>query len=164
MIPSELQNIGKSVGRLLRGRNETICVAEGSAGGLISASLLCVPGASAYYVGGLIIYTAQAKKVFLGNAIPQPDGLRGATEDFSRFLADSARERLGTTWALSEAGAAGPANGYGDPAGHSWLAVAGPTNLTRHVLTNNEDRVANMVAFSMAALSLLEEALLAAES
>ena len=93
-----------------------------------------------------------------------PGRLRGATETFALNLAQSAVAKLGTTWGIGEAGAAGPSNPYGDPAGHSWIAVAGPTEITRHLLIGNEDRPTNMVAFAAAALELLAGTLSGAPS
>ena len=89
MFTPELLELAQQIGSALRERKETVSVAEGSAGGLISASLLAIPGASAYYLGGTVIYTARAKRAFLGNAVPEPEGMRGATEEFARFLAAS---------------------------------------------------------------------------
>ena len=157
MFPPVISDLARSIGSILRDRNETISVAEGSAGGLISASILSVPGASAYYLGGSVIYTARAKRAFLSGEVPEPDGMRGATEGFARFLAESSAARLRTTWAIAEAGAAGPANPYGDPAGHSWLAIAGPKTATRQVLTGLDDREQNMEAFTVAALTFVRE-------
>jgi nicotinamide-nucleotide amidase len=139
----------------LKERGETIAVAEGSCGGLISSALLAVPGASAYYVGGAVVYTFAAKTGLLGDVIETPPGMRGATEEFATYLARAVRARLGTTWGIGEGGAAGPANRYGDPAGHAWLAVSGPAEATRHVLTGDDDRRSNMVSFAVAALDLL---------
>jgi PncC family amidohydrolase len=153
----ELSTRGARIGELLKARAETIAIAEGSCGGLISATLLEVPGASAYYIGGAVIYTFAAKKGLLGDVIETPEGLRGATEEFAQYLARAIRARLETTWGIGEAGAAGPPNRYGDPAGHAWLAVAGPAEATRHVLTGVDDRSANMVSFAVAALDLLLE-------
>lgn len=154
MFSPELLELSQQIGAILRDRKETVSVAEGSAGGLISATLLATSGASAYYLGGLVIYTARAKRAFLGNAVPEPEALRGATEDFARFLAESSLVQLRTTWAIGEAGAAGPANPYGDPAGHVWLAIAGPSEITKHILTGSNDRTENMLAFTTAALTL----------
>ena len=159
MFSPELLEVSQQIGTLLRERKETISVAEGSAGGLISAALLAIPGASAYYLGGTVIYTARAKRAFLGNAVPEPEGMRGATEEFARFLAESSQVQLRTTWAIGEAGAAGPANPYGDPAGHVWLAIAGPREVTKHVLTGSNDRGENMLAFTASALNLFLEKL-----
>lgn len=152
MFPSDLVELSGRVGALLRARDETVVVAEGSAGGLISASLLATPGASTYYVGGAVVYTASAARAWMAGVVEPPAGMRGATEEFASWLAASARMKVGATWGLGEAGAAGPANPYGDPAGHSWLAVDGPVTRTRHVLTGLDSRADNMVAFTRAAL------------
>jgi PncC family amidohydrolase len=159
VIDPDLSARGERVGALLKARGETIAVAEGSCGGLISATLLAVPGASAYYVGGAIVYTFAAKAGLLGDVIETPAGMRGATEEFAAYLARAIRARLETTWGIGEAGAAGPPNRYGDPAGHAWFAVAGPREATRHVLTGDDERAANMVAFAGGALDLLLEQL-----
>ncbi len=159
MISDELTALALRVGPRLRERGETVAVAEGSAGGLISASLLTVPGASSYYFGGVVVYTAAAYKAWIAGAVEAPGHLRGATEPFSLHIAQAAAAKLCTTWGIGEAGAAGPSNPYGDPAGHCWVAVAGPTDATRHLLTGNEDRLTNMVAFAIAALSLLADTL-----
>lgn len=154
----ELTESGRRVATSLVARAETVAVAEGAAGGLISAALLAVPGASAYYGGGTVIYTPAASRAFMVGAVPVPPGLRGATEEFALWLARSVRARLETTWGVGEGGAAGPAgNPYGDPPGHAWVAVSGPVERTRHVLTGSDDRPGNMSAFAAAALSLLEE-------
>lgn len=147
---------------LLLERGETIGVAEGSCGGLVSAALLEVPGASAYYRGGAVIYTGGARKAFLDGEVEVPDGMRGASEPFARWLATSVRLRLRTDWGVGEGGAAGPSgNPYGDPPGHAWVAVAGPDGVVvaRHVLTGDDDRARNMRAFRDAALALLVERL-----
>jgi PncC family amidohydrolase len=159
VLTSSLTDPARRVGDLLRERGETVAVAEGSAGGLVSAALLSVPGASAYYLGGAIIYTVVASRAWMAGAIETPPGMRGATEVFADYLARSAAARLGATWGVGEAGAAGPPNLYGDPAGHSWVAVAGPIDATRHVLTGLDDREANMVEFAAAALELFAETL-----
>ncbi|MEM8903804.1 MAG: CinA family protein [Actinomycetota bacterium] len=151
---------GAVVGGLLRERGETVAVAEGSCGGLVSAALLSMPGASGHMRGGAVIYTRAALDGFLGDAVPRPDRLRGASEPFARLLAESARIVLASDWGLGEGGAAGPdGNPYGDPAGHAWFAVDGPTVATRHLLTGSNDRVANMTTFALEALDLLESGL-----
>ena len=159
-MDAELLAMGDRVGQALLARGETVGVAEGSCGGLVSAALLAVPGASGHYAGGAVIYTLAANRAFLEGAIPTPPGLRGATEGFASYLARSAVARLGSTWAIGEGGAAGPTgNRYGDPAGHAWVAVAGPQDATRHVLTGSDDRLGNMTAFAVAALDLLAQQL-----
>jgi nicotinamide-nucleotide amidase len=155
----KLAALGRQAGELLGARGESIAVAEGSAGGLISATLLAVPGASAYYLGGAVCYTFRGIKTLLADAIEAPEGMRGATEQFAQYLARSIVVRVGSTWGIGEGGAAGPPNRYGDPAGHAWLALSGPAEATRHVLTGVDDRAGNMVRFAEAALELLVEVL-----
>jgi nicotinamide-nucleotide amidase len=155
-LPHELLRLGQRIGSLLRARRETVAVAEGAAGGLISAALLSVPGASTFYLGGAVVYTGAAVRAFVAGAVPAPPELRGASEPWALHLARSAVARLGATWGIGEGGAAGPTgNRYGDPPGHAWVAVAGASEATGHVLTGDDDRAANMVAFACAALELL---------
>jgi PncC family amidohydrolase len=165
-LPAALVETARSVASELRRRSETVAVAESAAGGLVSAALLAVPGASDYYAGGLVVYTAAAGRAFLGPTAPRPDGMRGATEAFARYEAETVRAALGAGWGVGETGAAGPAgNPYGDPPGHAWVAVAGPAALggtqAERVATGSADREANMVAFAAAALTLLHRALVA---
>jgi nicotinamide-nucleotide amidase len=160
MFTTDLTNLAVQAGTLLRERNQTVAVAEGSAGGLISASLLSIPGASSYYLGGTVIYTFTANKALLADALEVPKNMRGATEQFAQYLAEAMALRVGATWGVGEAGAAGPPNRYGDPSGHAWVAIANTrTKLisTRHILTGLDSRVDNMVAFTTAALQLLVE-------
>ena len=148
------------VARLLIQRRQTLAVSESSAGGLVSAMLLSVPGASAYFLGGGIIYTGAAREGLLGVTPAMMAGIRSATEEMSRLLARTVRERLGADWGLAETGATGPAgNRYGDAAGHCCLAVDGPHRASRTLETGSADRMANMVTFAGAALALLEEQL-----
>jgi len=141
---------------LLVARKETVVVAESSTGGLISAALLSVPGASAYFLGGLVVYTRTARSALLGIPESAMAGLRPSTEAYAQLLATTARERVGATWALSESGASGPSgNRYGDAPGHACLAVAGPTERAITLETGSRDRADNMRAFAAAALELL---------
>ncbi len=153
-------NLAAQVAERLVARRQTLAVSESSAGGLISAALLAVPGASAFYLGGAIIYTAAARDGLLGLTREKVVGLRGATVPMAELLAETVRARLGTDWGMAETGATGPsANPYGDPPGHACLAVAGPRAATRILATGLSDRAANMAAFADAALALLLEAL-----
>lgn len=155
--------LGSRAGGLLKARGEKIAVGETSAGGLISASLLAVPGASRYFAGGAIPYSLRSIRGLVG--IPaeemQARGIRSSSEPYAEMLASAVRARHGdVAWGLSETGAAGPdGNRYGDPPGHSCIAVAGPVNLRRTLRTGSDDRVGNMWAFAEAALALLVEAL-----
>jgi PncC family amidohydrolase len=157
---NDLSGLAERAGALLKSRNETVVVAESSAGGLISAALLAVPGASAFFLGGAVVYTRKARSELL--AIPESElaGMRPSTEPYALLLARAARRRLGATWALAETGATGPTgNRYGDAAGHACLAVVGGMERAITLETGGADRVANMRAFGAAALALLVEAL-----
>jgi len=155
---SQLQTLAETIATQLIARKQTIAVAEGSAGGLISAALLAVPGASAYFLGGAVVYTAPARAGLLGIGKADMTGIRAASEAYALLLARRMRERIGATWGLAEAGAAGPTgNRYGDPAGHCCLAVAGPAERAFTLRTGSADRRANMDAFAERALTLLIE-------
>jgi PncC family amidohydrolase len=151
----------QDVADILKARKQTVAVAESSSGGLISAALLAVPGASAYFLGGAVVYTGKARMSLMGLTREAVADVRSSSEPYALILARTARENLGATWGLSETGAAGPTgNPYGDAAGHSCLAVSGPTMETAFTLeTGDPDRAANMDAFALAALKLLAKAL-----
>jgi nicotinamide-nucleotide amidase len=156
----ELVGIAEQIAAKLITRKETIAVAESSTGGLISASLLAVPGASAYFLGGGVVYTRDARRILMDIPDEAMKGIRSASEPYAKLLAEQVRRRFGTDWGLSETGATGPTgNRYGDAAGHSCIAVAGPTERAITLETGSSDRVANMHAFAAAALDLLIEVL-----
>jgi nicotinamide-nucleotide amidase len=146
------------IAKLLKASGQTLAVSESSAGGLISATLLSVPGASSYFMGGGVLYTGTAYKALFGLDPAAFKGLRSATDRMARLLALTAQTKLGATWGLAETGAAGPGgNRYGDPAGHCCIAVSGLREASRVFQTGSADRMANMVAFANAALALFEE-------
>ena len=150
------------VAGLLVARKQTVAVAESSAGGLISASLLAVPGASAYFRGGAAVYTLDAKSRFLDQSPQAMSEPRAATEPHAERLANAVRDRLGTHWGIGETGASGPTgNRYGDPAGHTCVAATGPDGKVgvATIATGSDDRQANMFAFAACALATLERAL-----
>ena len=151
------------VAALLKERKQTIAVAESSTGGLLSAALLAVPGASAYFLGGAVVYTKPARRLLMNLPDKAVAGMRSASEPYALLLSRTARERFAADWGLAETGATGPTgNRYGDQAGHSCLAVAGPSGERVITLeTGSADRARNMRAFSVAALTLLLEQLAA---
>ena len=156
----DLLPLAEKLGAGLKARGETLSVAESSAGGLISAVLLAVPGASAYYLGGAVVYTRQSREVLLDIPLAALEGMRPATEPYALLLARTVREKFSATWAIGETGATGPTgNRYGDAAGHACIAVAGPSERVTTLETGAADRVANMRAFARAALVLLAERL-----
>ena len=158
MIPGASSGPAAAVAALLKQRGQTLAVAESSAGGLINAALVAVPGASAYYLGGAIIYTPKSRDALLQLEVPK--GVRSATEAFAAVLASRVKEKLGATWGLAETGASGPTgNRYGDAPGHACIAVAGPVQAAITVETGSAEREANMWTFAAKALELLEDCL-----
>ena len=155
-----LIQLGETVGLSLKRRGETVAVAESSSGGLISAALLGMGGASAYYLGGGVIYTAKARFSLLELPREAVAGMRSASEPYAQFMARTVRERMASTWGLAETGATGPSgNAYGDAAGHCCVAVSGPASLSLVIETGHGNRAANMETFRDTALKLLLEAL-----
>ena len=154
----DLSPLATSVGELLKQRGDTIAVTESSCGGLISAALVSIPGASAYYRGGAVVYTRVAQKGLLGVPDSAMENMRASSEPYAQLNSRTVRESLETTWALSETGASGPTgNRYGDSAGHACFAVAGPVERSLTLETGSDDREANMWTFAQAALELLEQ-------
>lgn len=153
--------LATEIGKCLKTRGETIAIAESSSGGLISAALLAVPGASAYYRGGGVIYAPPAFKGLMGLGKSDMQGMRSSTEPYSLLLARTIRTKLRATWGLSETGAAGPTgNPYGDDAGHTCVGLAGETlEIARTLETGLNDRAQNMRLFALAALEHLHAAL-----
>lgn len=156
----ELIPVAEQVALLLKARKETIAVAESSTGGLIAAALLAVPGASAYFLGGAVVYTREARRAVMGITDETMKGLRSSSEPYAQLLARTVRARHGASWGLAETGAAGPTgNRYGDAAGHSCIAIDGPVSVVLTLETGAHDREANMRAFALKALTTLRDAL-----
>ena len=152
----DLVAIAEKIAAKLIERKQTIAVAESSTGGLIAASLLAVPGASAYFLGGAVVYTRDARRILMDIPDEAMKGIRSASEPYARLLASQMRKRFATDWGLSETGATGPTgNRYGDAAGHSCMAVAGPAEEVITLETGSADRQANMQVFARTALNLL---------
>ncbi|HUC17948.1 MAG TPA: CinA family protein [Acetobacteraceae bacterium] len=155
-----LLEAAQHLGGRLSARAETVAVAESSAGGLIAAALLAQPGASAFFLGGAVIYTRQTREGLLGITPKDMETIRPASEPYALLLAQRLRARIGATWGLAETGAAGPAgNRYGDAPGHGCFAISGPVELMRTIESGTADRVANMRIFAATALALLIGAL-----
>ena len=149
--------LAEQVATLLKQRGETLAVAESSSGGLLSAALLAVPGASAYFLAGAVVYTHRARKRLLDIPAEAVEGMRSASEPYALLLARTTRERFSASWGLAETGAAGPTgNSYGDSPGHTCLAISGATERAITLETGSADRVANMRAFAAAGLELLK--------
>jgi PncC family amidohydrolase len=156
MTMEALASVAEAVGERLKANRQTVAVAESSSGGLISAALLALPGASAYFLGGAVVYTARARMRLLGITREAVAGVRSSSEPYALLLARTVREQFEADWGLAETGAAGPTgNPYGDAPGHSCLAVSGPVETVITLETGQPDRAANMTAFAEAALDVL---------
>ena len=152
----ELVTIAEQIAAKLIERRESIAVAESSTGGLISAALLAVPGASAYFLGSAVVYTRDARRILMNIPDEAMKGIRSASEVYAQLLANQIRQRFASHWGLSETGATGPTgNRYGDAAGHSCMAVAGPQVAVITLETGSNDRQGNMQVFAATALKLL---------
>lgn len=152
----------EQIGATLQARGETIAISESSAGGLISAALLAVPGASRFYRGAGVIYTPQAFRGLMGLGKDDLNGIRSATEPYALLMAHTIRDKLHASWGLCETGASGPdGNGYGDAAGHVCIGLVGEAGSERSctVETGINDRIENMYLFAETALDLLSGAL-----
>jgi nicotinamide-nucleotide amidase len=152
----DLLPLAEKIAVMLKDRRENVAVAESTTGGLVSAALLSVAGASAYFIAGAVVYTLKARREMLGLPDSAFAGIKSVTEEGAMILARAARTRFAVTWSIAEVGASGPTgNRYGDAAGHSCIAVAGPVERSITVETGSPDRLANMRTFGTAALNLL---------
>jgi len=156
--------LAEKIAALLKERRETVSIAESSTGGLIAAALLAVPGASAYFIGAAVVYTRVSRAALLGisdaDMKKELGELRAATEAYALLCARRIRDKHASTWGVGETGATGPAgNRYGDPAGHSCMAVVGPVERAFTLETRSADRQANMRVFAKRTLELFAEVL-----
>ena len=155
-----LEPMAASIAEMLFERGETVAICETTAGGLVSAALLAIPGASRYYRGAAVTYTGIARSTFLEIELEDYPGVRSSSEPYAKIIAETIRERLGATWGIGETGAAGPnGNVYGDASGHTCIAIAGPTEYVETLETGLEDREENMWLFAKRTLAVFEEVL-----
>ena len=120
----------KTIIESLKSRGETVSVAESLTGGGLGHALTQIPGASEVFIGGIIAYTADVKVNFLG--VPQQtiDDFTVVSEEVAVAMAQGALAKIGTTWAISTTGIAGPGDYMGIREGTVWIAIAGPINQT----------------------------------
>ena len=156
----ELLPRAERIAALLIARSETISIAESSTAGLVSAALLAVPGASAYFLGGAVVYTRQSRTALLGVTDAELTGITPSTEPYALLFARKIRGKLNTSWSVGETGTAGPTGSrYGHAPGHSCIAVCGRVERSITLETGKSDRSENMQLFATAALDLLEKCL-----
>jgi nicotinamide-nucleotide amidase len=161
LLDREQRDLAVEIAALLSTRGETVAVAESTSGGLVSAALLSVAGASRYYAGGGVLYTPKSRTELAGVPAEQYEHYRGTTPDMLNSLAESMLERLGATWCVAESGLAGPSGGRNAPAGRTLVSVAGPRTANEALETGSAEREANMAAFTTFALRTLRDAILA---
>ena len=155
-MDARISNLAAQIAQALNARGQTLAIVESSAGGLINAAMVAVPGASAYYLGGCVIYTPKSRHGLLGIDELNMSGFRSASEPYASMIAERVRSKCGATWGLGETGASGPTgNRYGDAAGHACFAVRGPVDAVVTLETRSSDREANMHTFACHALELL---------
>lgn len=157
----ELHPQAVRIADMLNARDEKIAVADGATGGLIAASLLTVPGALSFYVGGGIVYSFKARDVLFDLPKQAYKGMRSVTEEYALLQARAIRDRMEAQWGIAESGSAGSSkHPMGVASGKSITAVVSPSNqFTRAVSTQSDDRIANMAVFTRNALDVLEDAL-----
>ena len=159
-LNDEQQQLANDIAERLIARGETVAVSESTTGGLVSAALLAVAGASRYYAGGGVLYTLNSRTALAGVPAETYANYRGTTPEMLAALAEAMRERLGATWCIAESGVAGPGPGrFGAPAGRTTLSVAGPVTRTEAIETGIDDRQANMAEFATRTLRCLSAAL-----
>lgn len=162
-LTDEQYELVEAIAASLIARTETIAVSDGTTGGLISAALLAVPGASAYYRGGGVLYTLRSRIALAGMPAEAYADYRGTTPAMLADLAETLRTRLDATWAIAESGLAGPTGGRSGAApGRTTIAIAGPRACVQVYETGSNDRAGNMSAFTTLALRLLRDTLVEA--
>jgi nicotinamide-nucleotide amidase len=155
--------VGDPAGELLRrlaARGETLAVAESLTGGLLAATIVDVPGASAVFRGGLVVYATDLKASLAGVPAALLAARGPVDPEVARALAEGARERCGADWGLSTTGVAGPEPQYGVAVGTVYVACAGPDGAGRvRTLRLSGDRAAVRRAAVVAALAAARDAL-----
>ena len=155
-----LEQMATRIAELLKARGDTVAICETTSGGLVSAGLLAVPGASSYYRGAAVTYTGVARARFLGIELEDYPGVRSSSEPYARIIAEAVRKQLAATWGIGETGAAGPAgNPYGDAPGHTCIAIAGPVDYCETLETGLNDREENMWLYAKRTLATFERVL-----
>jgi PncC family amidohydrolase len=155
-LNAEQKLLSEEIGAMLAQRGQTVAVAEATAGGLISAALLAIAGASRYYAGGGVLYTRNSRLALGGMPPEMFANYRGTTNEIIMSMAESMRERLGATWCVAESGTAGPT---GNVPGRTMVGVSGPVQKVESIVTGSADREANMAEFATVGLRLLRDAL-----
>ena len=164
-LTSEQQQLANDIGKKLIARGEKVAVSESTTGGLLSAALLSVAGASKFYAGGGVVYTLASRTALVGVPAERYANYQGTTPDMLAELAQTVRERLEASWGIAESGLAGPTGGrFGALPGKVTIGVSGPITRTEIMNTGLTDRVENMIEFTTRALRYLNSAITEASS
>lgn len=151
---------GRVVARL-RARGATVAAAESLTGGLLCDALVCVPGASRVLGGGVVAYTAAAKRDVLGVPAPVLDQHGTVSPVTAEAMAHRARALFGTDWGVATTGVAGPEPSEGHPVGTVYVALVGEELALVRALTLRGSRPRIRIEAVGHALALVEEALAA---
>ncbi|HUS21581.1 MAG TPA: nicotinamide-nucleotide amidohydrolase family protein [Aeromicrobium sp.] len=154
-MSDQTADVAAAVLDLLRERAETVATAESLTGGLVCATLVDAPGASAIVRGAVVAYTADVKSQILGVDDAQIASNGTIDAEVARQMAEGIRLRLGATWGVATTGNAGPDSSEGKPVGTVFIAVAGPRTSAVRELSLSGDRTAIRRSTTAAALSLL---------
>lgn len=161
--PASFKPLLTEISGLLRSTSSTLAVAETTTGGLVSAALLSVSGASKFFVGGATVYTTKSRRIWAGWTDENLLNYKGPTPQLVTELAVNVREQMDATYCIGESGATGPTV-PGPPfvhvAGQTCIAIVSREGFaTRVVNTGVAEREKNMVAFTKASLVLLRDVL-----
>lgn len=122
------QSPAQSIIETLAARGQTLAVAESLTGGGLGFALTQVPGASAVFLGGIISYTTDVKVRELGVGQSVINQYKVVSEEVAIEMAEGAKNKFATTWAISTTGVAGPGDYQGVREGTVWIAIRGPIN------------------------------------
>jgi nicotinamide-nucleotide amidase len=149
------ETLADSVGRLLTEHDASLCVAESCTGGLLAKLLTDTPGSSRYFHGGWITYSNESKIALLGVETAKIEQFGAVSAEVARSMAGGARTRLGTTWALSITGVAGPGGGTpAKPVGLVYIGVADEHAITTHEIRLPENAPRSVIRERSAATAL----------
>lgn len=157
----EVDRLEQIVGEMLAARGETISTAESCTGGYIAHLLTSIAGSSRYFMGSIVAYDNAVKAAQLGVSETSLLEVGAVSEDVIRQMAEGAKTRLNTTWALATSGIAGPDGGSPEkPVGTVWIAIAGPSGTKARKFQFGNDRERNIKKSAFAALDMLRMELL----
>ena len=154
-----MSDLSAKVIDLLRERRETISCAESITGGALTAALVSVSGASDVLLGSIVAYSKEIKISQLGLSAELIDDKRLVSKEVAIAMAKGARQRLGSSWAISSTGSAGPTALDGSSPGEIWIAILGPDRQESVKLSLNGARQEVINGAVESALTLLERIL-----